>query len=71
MGGGCGRDGARRGYRGARDEKACRSIAVRHADDHIHIGATLARLDGRHPRVRGDNLAMHTGARSRRAGTSR
>ncbi|MGW6878523.1 mobilization protein [Streptomyces xanthophaeus] len=45
------------------DEQACRWIAVRHADDHIHILATLARQDGRHPRVRGDILNMHTAAR--------
>ncbi|MCX4547164.1 mobilization protein [Streptomyces sp. NBC_01565] len=45
------------------DEQACRWIAVRHADDHIHIVATLARQDGRHPRVRGDILNMHTAAR--------
>ncbi|MFI5642698.1 hypothetical protein ACIA8H_35635 [Streptomyces goshikiensis] len=42
-----------------------RRIAVRHADDHIHIAATLARQDGRHPpRVRGDVSAMHTVARA-------
>ncbi|MFF4331192.1 mobilization protein [Streptomyces sp. NPDC001591] len=46
------------------DEQACRWIAVRHADDHIHILATLARQDGRHPRLRGDILAMHTAARN-------
>ncbi|MFE5861705.1 hypothetical protein ACFQ77_14280 [Streptomyces virginiae] len=34
-----------------------------HADDHIHIAATLARQDGRHPRVRGDIPNMHTAAR--------
>ncbi|MGW6971646.1 hypothetical protein [Streptomyces sp. NPDC054952] len=45
------------------DEQACRWIAVRHADDHIHIAATLARQDGWHPRVRGDILAMHAAAR--------
>ncbi|MGW7452989.1 hypothetical protein [Streptomyces sp. NPDC054787] len=45
------------------DEQACRWIAVRHADDHIHIVATLARQDGRHPRVRGDIPAMHAAAR--------
>ncbi|WP_367431229.1 relaxase/mobilization nuclease domain-containing protein [Streptomyces celluloflavus] len=32
------------------DEKACRWAAVRHADDHIHIIATLVREDGRRPR---------------------
>ncbi|WP_371591657.1 mobilization protein [Streptomyces virginiae] len=46
------------------DEHACRWIAVRHAPDHIHILATLARQDGRHPRLRGDILAMHTAARA-------
>ncbi|MGW2281661.1 relaxase/mobilization nuclease domain-containing protein [Streptomyces sp. NPDC001770] len=33
------------------DEKACRWIAVRHADDHIHIMATTVRADGRRPRT--------------------
>ncbi|MEU6902749.1 hypothetical protein [Streptomyces virginiae] len=47
----------------AGDEQACRWVAVRHADDHIHITATLARQDGRHPRVRGDIPAMHSAAR--------
>ncbi|MGW1281634.1 mobilization protein [Streptomyces tsukubensis] len=32
------------------DETACRWAAVRHADDHIHIIATLVRDDGRRPR---------------------
>ncbi|WP_329533140.1 relaxase/mobilization nuclease domain-containing protein [Streptomyces sp. NBC_01450] len=32
------------------DEQACRWAAVRHADDHIHIIATLVRDDGRRPR---------------------
>lgn len=32
------------------DEKGCRWIAVRHADDHIHIMATTVRADGRLPR---------------------
>ncbi|MFE2852041.1 hypothetical protein ACFXJO_13035 [Streptomyces lavendulae] len=45
------------------DEQACRWIAVRYADDHIHIVATVARQDGRHPRVRGDILNMHIAAR--------
>ncbi|MER6769719.1 mobilization protein [Streptomyces bacillaris] len=31
------------------DEEACRWVAVRHADDHIHIAATLVRQDGRRP----------------------
>ncbi|WP_329570402.1 relaxase/mobilization nuclease domain-containing protein [Streptomyces sp. NBC_01361] len=36
------------------DEKACRWIAVRHADDHIHIMATTIRADGRRPRTNRD-----------------
>ncbi|MEV4000520.1 hypothetical protein AB0K62_33425 [Streptomyces halstedii] len=46
------------------DEHACRWVAVRHAPDHIHLVATLARQDGRHPRIRGDIPKMHTAARS-------
>jgi hypothetical protein len=33
------------------DDTACRWIAVRHADDHIHIVATTVRADGRRARV--------------------
>ncbi|MFC6067025.1 relaxase/mobilization nuclease domain-containing protein [Streptomyces ochraceiscleroticus] len=36
------------------DHQACRWIAVRHADDHIHIVATLKRQDGRSPRRHDD-----------------
>ncbi|MEU2363071.1 mobilization protein [Streptomyces noursei] len=36
------------------DEKACRWIAVRHADDHIHILATTVRADGRRARTNRD-----------------
>ncbi|MEU4200812.1 relaxase/mobilization nuclease domain-containing protein [Streptomyces sp. NPDC026294] len=36
------------------DDEACRWIAVRHADDHIHIVATLKRQDGRSPRRHDD-----------------
>ncbi|GGZ37670.1 hypothetical protein GCM10010343_75850 [Streptomyces avidinii] len=52
------------GIAGHGDEQACRWIAVRHAPDHIHLLATLARQDGRHPRLRGDILAMHAAARA-------
>ncbi|MDF9801463.1 hypothetical protein M2436_000010 [Streptomyces sp. HB372] len=45
------------------DEHGCRWVAVRHAPDHIHLVATLARQDGRHPRIRGDIVRMHTAAR--------
>ncbi|MEV7886941.1 relaxase/mobilization nuclease domain-containing protein [Streptomyces sp. NPDC002817] len=40
------------------DDDACRWAAVRHADDHIHIIATVVRQDGRRARIR------HDGARS-------
>ncbi|MGE7434180.1 relaxase/mobilization nuclease domain-containing protein [Kitasatospora sp. NPDC001175] len=33
------------------DDLACRWIAVRHADDHIHILATIVREDGRRPKL--------------------
>ncbi|MCX4748029.1 mobilization protein [Kitasatospora sp. NBC_01287] len=36
------------------DDKGCRWIAVRHADDHIHIMATSVREDGRRPRNKRD-----------------
>lgn len=36
------------------DEAAVRWVAVRHADDHIHIVATLARQDGTKPRTWND-----------------
>ncbi|WP_329576663.1 MULTISPECIES: relaxase/mobilization nuclease domain-containing protein [unclassified Streptomyces] len=38
------------------DDKACRWIAIRHADDHIHIVATLKREDGRSPRRHEDGI---------------
>ncbi|WP_411133002.1 relaxase/mobilization nuclease domain-containing protein [Streptomyces sp. C10] len=38
------------------DEKACRWVAVRHADDHIHLVATLVREDGRRPRRHQDGI---------------
>ncbi|MFJ8093116.1 relaxase/mobilization nuclease domain-containing protein [Streptomyces griseofuscus] len=40
------------------DEEACRWVAVRHADDHIHIAATLVRQDGRRPRRDHDQRAV-------------
>ncbi|MYR14544.1 mobilization protein, partial [Streptomyces sp. SID724] len=46
------------------DEQACRWVAVRHAPDHIHLVATLARRDGNGPRIRGDIPRMHTAARA-------
>ncbi|MCL7381252.1 relaxase/mobilization nuclease domain-containing protein [Streptomyces sp. 35G-GA-8] len=46
------------------DERACRWAAVRHADDHIHIVATLVRDDGRRPRLH--NEARRAQAEARR-----
>ncbi|MFJ9345349.1 relaxase/mobilization nuclease domain-containing protein [Streptomyces sp. NPDC101237] len=40
------------------DEEACRWVAVRHADDHIHIAGTLVRQDGRRPRRDHDQRAV-------------
>ncbi len=45
------------------DDQACRWVAIRHADDHIHIVATKARQDGRQPRMRQDIPKMHAAAR--------
>ncbi|MET9399258.1 mobilization protein, partial [Kitasatospora sp. NPDC002965] len=45
------------------DDRGCRWVAVRHADDHIHIVATLARQDGRRPNLRQDIPKMHQVAR--------
>ncbi|MEV5678945.1 mobilization protein [Streptomyces sp. NPDC052179] len=45
------------------DEKACRWVAVRHADDHIHIAATLVRQDGRRPQRNHDKRAVQKEAR--------
>ncbi|MET9206804.1 mobilization protein [Streptomyces bacillaris] len=45
-------------------ERACRWVAIRHADDHIHIVATRAREDGRQPNLRQDIVRMHAAARN-------
>ncbi|MEV0535592.1 relaxase/mobilization nuclease domain-containing protein [Kitasatospora sp. NPDC050463] len=45
------------------DELACRWIAVRHADDHIHILATTVREDGRRPKL--NNSGRRAGAECR------
>src|SRR5579859_4078245 len=44
----------RTGLAPASDELGVRWVAVRHAADHIHLVATLARQDGRRPRIWGD-----------------
>ncbi|MGW7539873.1 relaxase/mobilization nuclease domain-containing protein [Streptomyces sp. NPDC054770] len=45
------------------DEAACRWAAVRHADDHIHIIATLVRDDGRRPRLHNEARRAQTECR--------
>ncbi|NEV88835.1 mobilization protein [Streptomyces tendae] len=47
----------------AGDEHTCRWVAVRHADDHIHIAATLVRQDGRRPERGYDQRAVQREAR--------
>jgi len=46
------------------DSEAVRWIAVRHADDHIHIVATLARLDGTRPKVWNDGYRIRAACRA-------
>ncbi|UZI33948.1 relaxase/mobilization nuclease domain-containing protein [Streptomyces sp. VB1] len=45
------------------DDQACRWVAIRHADDHIHIVATRARQDGRQPDMSWSKLRMQEAAR--------
>ncbi|MFC8202216.1 relaxase/mobilization nuclease domain-containing protein [Streptomyces sp. NPDC057298] len=45
------------------DDDACRWAAVRHADDHIHIIATVIRHDGRQARIRQDGARSQAEAR--------
>ncbi|WP_371632178.1 relaxase/mobilization nuclease domain-containing protein [Streptomyces sp. NBC_01259] len=45
------------------DDTACRWAAVRHADDHIHIIATVVRHDGRQARIRQDGARSQAEAR--------
>ncbi|WP_326611084.1 relaxase/mobilization nuclease domain-containing protein [Streptomyces scopuliridis] len=42
----------------AGDDLACRWIAVRHADDHIHILATTIREDGRRPKLHDSGIRV-------------
>lgn len=42
----------------AGDDLACRWIAVRHADDHIHIVATTVREDGRRPKLHDSGIRV-------------
>ncbi|TDB95684.1 hypothetical protein [Actinomadura sp. 7K534] len=45
------------------DDEAVRWFAVRHADDHIHIVATLARQDGTRPSVWNDGYRLRAACR--------
>ncbi|MFE9330456.1 mobilization protein [Streptomyces sp. NPDC006925] len=40
------------------DDLACRWIAVRHADDHLHILATTVREDGRRPKLHDSGIRV-------------
>jgi len=46
------------------DEAGVRWVAVRHADDHIHIVATLARQDGTRPRIWNDFYRVREACRA-------
>ncbi|GGT04602.1 mobilization protein [Planobispora rosea] len=46
------------------DEQACRWVAVRHADDHIHIVATLVRQDRSQPDLRGERYRLREECRA-------
>lgn len=55
--------GRRHRHRPDGDDQACRWAAVRHADDHIHIIATLVRDDGRRPRLHNEARRAQTECR--------
>jgi len=46
------------------DAGACRWVAVRHADDHIHLAVTLARQDGRRARTSHDYVRLGAACRT-------
>ena len=45
------------------DDNGVRWVAVRHADDHVHVVATLARQDGRRPRLSNDRYRSREASR--------
>jgi hypothetical protein len=55
---------ARTGLAPPGDDDAVRWIAVRHADDHVHIVATLARTDGDRPQVWRDAYPIREACRT-------
>lgn len=46
------------------DDRACRWVAVRHAEDHIHVAATLAREDGSGVRLWRDFVKLRGACRA-------
>ncbi|WP_169514749.1 relaxase/mobilization nuclease domain-containing protein [Actinomadura atramentaria] len=46
------------------DPEGVRWFAIRHADDHIHIVATLARQDGQRPNIWGDRYRVREACRA-------
>jgi hypothetical protein len=54
----------RTGLAPAGDDLAVRWVAVRHAPDHIHLVATLARLDQIRPKVWNDYFLVRKGVRA-------
>jgi hypothetical protein len=54
----------RTGLAGRDDELGVRWVAVRHAPDHVHIVATLARQDGRRPRIWNDFYRVREACRA-------
>lgn len=53
----------RTGIAPAGDDLGCRWVLVRHGEDHVHLVATLARQDGRRPRVFNDFAKLRACAR--------
>jgi hypothetical protein len=54
----------RTGLAAAEDEGAVRWVAVRHAADHVHLVATLARQDGARPRIWNDFYRVREACRA-------
>lgn len=46
------------------DPFGCRWVAVRHADDHVHVAVTLARQDGKRPRLSFDGKKLGEAAQA-------
>jgi hypothetical protein len=58
---------ARTGYAPRGDDGGCRWVAVRHADDHIHLVVVLARQDGRAVRGYRDYVRLRAACRAAEA----